>query len=69
VGKAAVEALSGRMALAFLHFGLMGDPVAVSPAGGVLGGLFVMLTTAGRRSTCELNAAPMSSRPVEVCLP
>lgn len=69
VGKAAVEALSGRMAFSFLHFGLMGNPVAVSHAGGVLGGLLVMLTTAGRRGTRELNAAPMPLRPVEACLP
>jgi rhomboid family GlyGly-CTERM serine protease len=43
VGKAAVEALSGRMFFTFLHFGLMGDPVAVSHAGGIIGGLFAML--------------------------
>jgi rhomboid family GlyGly-CTERM serine protease len=43
VGKAALEALSGRMFFTFLHFGLMGDPVAVSHAGGVIGGLFAML--------------------------
>jgi len=30
VGKAALEAVSGRMFFTFLHFGLMGDPVAVS---------------------------------------
>jgi len=43
VCKAALEALSGRMFFTFLHFGLMGDPVAVSHAGGILGGLFAML--------------------------
>jgi rhomboid family GlyGly-CTERM serine protease len=43
VGKAAVEAFSGRMFFTFLHFGLMGDPVAVSHAGGIIGGLFAML--------------------------
>ena len=43
VGKAAVEALSGRMFFTFLHFGLMGDPVAVSHAGGIVGSLLVML--------------------------
>ena len=43
VGKAAVEALSGRMFFTFLHFGLMGDPVAVSHAGGIAGSLLVML--------------------------
>ncbi len=43
VGKAAFEALSGRMFFSFLHFGLMGDPVAVSHAGGALGSLLAML--------------------------
>lgn len=43
VAKAALEAWSGRMLFTFLHLGLMGDPVAVSHAGGVIGGLVVML--------------------------
>jgi rhomboid family GlyGly-CTERM serine protease len=43
VGKAAIEAVTGRMFFTFLHFGLMGDPVAVSHAGGILGGLLAML--------------------------
>jgi rhomboid family GlyGly-CTERM serine protease len=43
VGKAAVEALSGHMFFTFLHFGLMGEPVAVAHAGGVIGGLLAML--------------------------
>ena len=42
IGKAMVEALSGKMALTFLHFGLMGSPVAVSHAGGLIGCLLVM---------------------------
>lgn len=50
VGKAALEALSGRMFFTFLHFGLMGDPVAVSHAGGIVGGLLVMLLVSPRRS-------------------
>jgi rhomboid family GlyGly-CTERM serine protease len=49
VGKAALEALSGRMFFTFLHFGLMGDPVAVSHAGGIIGGLFAMLVLLPRR--------------------
>lgn len=39
VGKSAWEAASGQAFLGWLHFGLMGAPVAVSHAGGVLGGL------------------------------
>jgi rhomboid family GlyGly-CTERM serine protease len=42
VGKAALEAVSGRMFFTFLHFGLMGEPVAVSHAGGVVGGLSML---------------------------
>jgi rhomboid family GlyGly-CTERM serine protease len=43
VSKAAAEALSGKMFFTFLHFGLMGEPVAVSHAGGIAGGLVAML--------------------------
>ena len=39
VGKAAIEAISGRMFFTFLHFGLMGEPVAVAHAGGIVGSL------------------------------
>jgi len=43
VGKAAIEAVTGRMVLEFLSFGMLGSPVAVSHAGGVIGGLLVFL--------------------------
>lgn len=39
VGKAAWEALTGKMFFTFLHFHRMGSPVAVSHAGGILGAL------------------------------
>ena len=39
IGKSAWEAISGQAFLGWLHFGLMGSPIAVSHAGGVLGGL------------------------------
>lgn len=42
IGKAAFEALTGRMFFAFLDFGLLGDPVAVSHAGGIVGSLLAM---------------------------
>jgi len=45
VGKAAVEALSGHMFFTFLYFGMVGTPVAVSHAGGVLGALLAYLAT------------------------
>ncbi len=49
VGKAAYEAISGHVMFGFLHFGLMGNPIAVSHAGGIVGGLVVMLTFAAVR--------------------
>ncbi len=49
VGKATFEAISGKAIFGFLHFGLMGNPIAVSHAGGIVGGLVVMLTFATER--------------------
>ena len=43
ISKAAFEALTGRMFFAFLDFGLLGNPVAVSHAGGIIGALCAML--------------------------
>jgi len=51
VGKAAIEAWNGHMFFTFLHFGLMGDPVAVSHAGGVIGGLLCALIFQMRRAS------------------
>jgi rhomboid family GlyGly-CTERM serine protease len=36
IAKASYEVITGRMFLEFLHFGLLGSPVAVSHAGGIL---------------------------------
>ena len=55
VGKAALEALSGRMFFTFLHFGLMGAPVVVSHAGGIIGGLLVMLALRSRKSQASCH--------------
>jgi rhomboid family GlyGly-CTERM serine protease len=51
VAKAAFEAVTGRMFFAFLDFGLLGHPVAVSHAGGIIGGLaaYFLLTAMHRR--------------------
>jgi hypothetical protein len=43
IAKAAFEAATGNVALSFLHFGLMGIPVAACHAGGVIGGLVLSL--------------------------
>lgn len=50
VAKAAFEAATGRMFFGFLSFGLLGNPVAVSHAGGVLGALVARLAVAQKRS-------------------
>ncbi len=42
VTKAAVEALTGRMCFSLLEFGLLGQPVAVSHAGGIIGSLLAL---------------------------
>ena len=39
VGKSIIEGLSGHVVFEFLHFGLMGVPVATAHAGGVLAGI------------------------------
>ncbi len=43
VCKAAFEAISGRILFGFLYFGMVGEPVTVSHAGGIVGGLFAVL--------------------------
>src|SRR6266851_7819289 len=43
VTKAAVEALTGRMCFSLLEFGLLGQPVAVSHAGGIIGSLLALV--------------------------
>jgi rhomboid family GlyGly-CTERM serine protease len=53
VVKAAYEAVTGKILFAFLYFGLVGDPVTVSHAGGIIGGLLMWLvchSTAARRA-------------------
>jgi len=67
VGKAAYEAMTGHILFEFLYFGLVGEPIAVSHAGGILGGLLLLLilpkNDAERKSTLATqpvlgNAAP-----------
>jgi len=53
VSKAAYEAISGHIFFGFLYFGMVGDPVAVSHAGGIIGGLLVMLSLSGLRPAGE----------------
>ena len=62
VGKAAIEAATGQVALAFLHFDLMGVPIAACHAGGALAGLMFALlpqvTNPAASSTPESAASP-----------
>jgi len=53
LGKASFETITGKMVFGFLDFGLLGSPVAVSHAGGIIGGLIAMLVLALRRQTCR----------------
>jgi rhomboid family GlyGly-CTERM serine protease len=43
VAKAAYEAITGHMFFAFLDFGLLGKPISVAHAGGIIGALAMML--------------------------
>ena len=49
IGKAALEALMGHALFGFLYFGQVGDPIAVSHAGGIVGSLIAMLLLKGGR--------------------
>ena len=51
VAKAAYEAITGNILFGFLYFGLVGDPVAVSHAGGIIGGLLAILLLARIENT------------------
>lgn len=46
LAKAGFEAATGRMFFGFLDFGLLGNPIAVSHAGGILGALIAVLILA-----------------------
>jgi len=41
--KAAYEAITGHMFFSFLDFGLLGNPISVAHAGGIIGALAIML--------------------------
>jgi len=41
--KCLIEVLTGKMLFTFLYFGMVGDPVAVTHAGGLLGGIVASL--------------------------
>jgi rhomboid family GlyGly-CTERM serine protease len=45
IAKSTFEAFTGHMLFTFLDFGMVGDPVAVTHAGGALGGLICWLLT------------------------
>jgi rhomboid family GlyGly-CTERM serine protease len=57
VSKALLEAVTGNVALSFLHFGLMGTPIAACHAGGVVGGLLLVLLRSRR---------PVTSSPIAI---
>jgi rhomboid family GlyGly-CTERM serine protease len=62
--KSIVEVLTGQVLFAFLHFGMVGSPIAVCHAGGVLSGIiaFLVIWTPGNlRKTISLNALALNS--------
>jgi rhomboid family GlyGly-CTERM serine protease len=54
--KAAFEAISGRMFFQFLEFGLLGSPVAVSHAGGIIGALLAWLVLQHGKAMQKLSS-------------
>ena len=71
VCKAGFEAFTGRMFFGFLDFGLLGEPVAVSHAGGVIGGLMCFLLCSRsilKSSSSRGNEALISSKPIRLRL-
>lgn len=58
VGKAAYEAITGHILFGFLYFGLVGDPVAVSHAGGIVGGLIATLGLLQARTAPAKASSP-----------
>jgi rhomboid family GlyGly-CTERM serine protease len=57
VMKAGWEMLTGQVAFQWLHFGLMGTPLAASHAGGVLGGLAMVFLQTRSARNCRLKTA------------
>ena len=57
VSKSIYEAVAGDVLFSFMHLGLCGSPVAVSHAGGVLGGIvtFLILTSVSKYQTFLRN--------------
>lgn len=43
IGKATWEVISGKVLFGFLYFGMVGQPVTVSHAGGIVGGLLAVV--------------------------
>jgi rhomboid family GlyGly-CTERM serine protease len=58
VVKASIEAATGQPMLPWLHFGLMGVPIAAAHLGGVLGGVAVYWALEWERSRRRLPGGP-----------
>ncbi len=51
--KSLYEAFTGQIAFNFLHFGSIGNAVAICHAGGILGGVACYAILNGRRAACD----------------
>jgi rhomboid family GlyGly-CTERM serine protease len=58
IGKTLVEALTGNMLFGFLYFGMVGDPVTTTHAGGVLGALIAWFVVNARRAQRAVVTTP-----------
>jgi rhomboid family GlyGly-CTERM serine protease len=57
VAKAACEAITGHILFGFLYFGMVGEPLAVCHAGGIVGGLtsFFLMRPRSIHEPCSTN--------------
>jgi rhomboid family GlyGly-CTERM serine protease len=56
VGKAAWEAISGHVLFEFLYFRMVGDPITISHAGGIVGALLALLVLPRSRAERQVES-------------
>jgi hypothetical protein len=61
IGKTLIEALTGNILFGFLYFGMVGDPVTTTHAGGVLGALIAWFVV-NKRQARRVVVTPLETR-------
>ena len=69
VGKAAFEAISGHILFGFLYFGMVGEPVPISHAGGIVGGLIAVWLLRWKHPAHHKADQVCGAEPTPVTLP